>query len=159
MSGLTQGGRNASVSGSSAGSLEASGSWGSGLGRSTKERERRQSGLGLGLSSGSGSGVGSSAAGEFGAAAGGRKPLEGPGPVFVEGVIRRKGDGRTGRVFGRELVDVGKAWGVVDVDVEGDEMETRRRACLPALVVRAVDYRKLSLSSIYHTSLSLRVVH
>lgn len=105
------------------GSLEPSGSWASGLGR-RGSRDRTQS---VDIDG---------------------RPA-GDGPVFEEGVIKRPAGTRTGRVFGRELVEVGRAWGIsrdIEADLGDSEYQKRRRACLPALVVRAVEYRE-SLSS------------
>lgn len=64
------------------------------------------------------------------------------GPELVAAATRRTGTGRPGTVFGRPLVEAGQEAHVQDVDV-GDEMEQRRRRCLPAIVVRCVEYRKL----------------
>ena len=67
------------------------------------------------------------------------------GPQFEEGVIKRAGGLRSGRVFGRDLDEAGRAWGVSDLAAlaeEKSEFEKRRRACLPALVVRVVEYRE-----------------
>ena len=69
------------------------------------------------------------------------------GPVFQEGVIRRAGGDRKGRVFGQEIAEAGRAWAVADVvDLTESEWEMRRRGCLPALVVRAVEYREFGAS-------------
>ncbi|WVQ79150.1 hypothetical protein IAT38_001246 [Cryptococcus sp. DSM 104549] len=65
------------------------------------------------------------------------------GPVFEEEAVKRPAGRIDGKVFGREVVEVGKEWGVVDagVEVKGQsEWETRRRKCLPAVVIRSVDY-------------------
>jgi hypothetical protein len=70
-------------------------------------------------------------------------PDRGDGPFFDEGVILRKGGDRVGKVFGRDVSEAGRAWGVVDAGTtkEGEaDHERRRRACLPAVVVRAVEY-------------------
>lgn len=62
---------------------------------------------------------------------------------WAEGVVKRPARaGYAGRVFGRELQEAGRAWTVVDAHAErpGDtEYELRRRQCLPAIVVRAVE--------------------
>jgi hypothetical protein len=71
----------------------------------------------------------------------------GDGPFFAEGVVLRPGGEKTGRVFGRDITEAGRAWGVVGAGstIDGEsEWERRRRACLPALVVRAVAYRECS---------------
>lgn len=68
------------------------------------------------------------------------------GPVFQEGVILRAGGERVGRVFGRDLVDVGRTWGVVEATLSEEkesDWQKRRKQCLPALVVRTVDYCEL----------------
>ncbi|RSH94722.1 hypothetical protein EHS25_004527 [Saitozyma podzolica] len=73
-------------------------------------------------------------------------PDRGDGPFFDEGVILRKGGDRVGKVFGREVSEAGRAWGVVDAGTtkEGEaNHERRRRACLPAVVVRAVEYLEI----------------
>ena len=70
-------------------------------------------------------------------------PFGADGPVFQEGVVQRPAGGRSGRVFGRPLQQAGRAWGVVDAGSAKEGMsqhEVRRRACLPALVVRSVEY-------------------
>jgi hypothetical protein len=67
------------------------------------------------------------------------------GPVFVEGVVLRPPGQRSGRVFGRELRETGRAWGVHGAGSETDgltDFEVKRRACLPAVVIRAVEYRE-----------------
>lgn len=67
------------------------------------------------------------------------------GPIFEEGVCKRRSQGRTGRLFGRDLVEAGQTWPVYDASELGedvDEWQKRRKRCLPALVVRAVDYCK-----------------
>lgn len=67
------------------------------------------------------------------------------GPIFVEGVVKRAGSVRSGKVFGRDLVECGRAWGVVNAvaELEGEsEWDRRRKQCLPAVVIRAVDYCK-----------------
>lgn len=68
---------------------------------------------------------------------------------WTEGVVRR--NARTGlkpgRVFGRELEIAGRLYGVIDADTArpGDsEYERRRRLCLPAIVIRCVEYCKCS---------------
>lgn len=65
--------------------------------------------------------------------------------MFDLGVIKRSAGGRTGRVFGRDLVEVGKSWGVADSSDSESEYEKRRRSCLPAIVVRTVEYRELHI--------------
>lgn len=72
------------------------------------------------------------------------------GPIFQEGVMLRAGGNSVGRVFGRDLVEAGRTWSVVEATVReqgASEWEQRRRRCLPALVIRAVEYRK-SVSTI-----------
>lgn len=64
------------------------------------------------------------------------------GPHLVGAELMRTGQGRPGTVFGRPLVEAGEEAHVVDA-MAGDEMERRRRHCLPAIVVRCVEYRKL----------------
>lgn len=101
------------------GSLEPSGSWSSGLNR-RGSRDRTQSELNeLRHSS--------------------------DGPIFIDGCIKRQPGSRGGRVFGRELRDVAKAWGIEGANekMEGlSEFEQRRRASLPAIVIRTVEYRE-----------------
>ncbi|KAL1411630.1 hypothetical protein Q8F55_002594 [Vanrija albida] len=62
---------------------------------------------------------------------------------WAEGVVKRPArPGYGGRVFGRELQEAGRAWTVVDAHIERpgvNEYEMRRRQCLPAIVVRAVE--------------------
>ncbi|TXT07213.1 hypothetical protein VHUM_03383 [Vanrija humicola] len=62
---------------------------------------------------------------------------------WAEGVVKRPARaGYAGRLFGRELQEAGRAWTVVDAHAErpGDtEYEIRRRQCLPAIVVRAIE--------------------
>lgn len=65
------------------------------------------------------------------------------GPVFRGEMIKRPAEGDVGKVFGREIVDAGKEWGVVDAGFEipgQSEWEMNRRKCLPAVVIRACDY-------------------
>lgn len=45
-------------------------------------------------------------------------------------------------IFGHDLVEAGKATHVMDANA-GDAMERQRRHCLPAVVVRCVEYREL----------------
>jgi hypothetical protein len=66
------------------------------------------------------------------------------GPDLSGAEEHRKGKERPGTVFGRPLVEAGEDAHVVDA-MAGDEMERRRRHCLPAIVVRCVEYRKLSI--------------
>ncbi len=102
------------------GSMEPSGSWSSGLARGAS-RDRSQS-ANYDLRSGASD-----------------------GPIFQDGVVLRAGGDRTGHVFGRDLVEVGRTWGVVEAtnpDDGGSEWDRRRKQCLPALVVRSVDYRE-----------------
>jgi hypothetical protein len=68
------------------------------------------------------------------------------GPDFADAVLMRTGKGQPGTVFGRQLVEAGQDTHVMDANA-GDEMEKRRRHCLPAIVVRCVEYRKLSRSN------------
>jgi len=63
------------------------------------------------------------------------------GPDFADAVMMRAGKGRPGTVFGRPLIEAGQETHVMDANA-GDEMEKRRRHCLPAIVVRCVEYRK-----------------
>lgn len=65
------------------------------------------------------------------------------GPVFRGEMIKRPTEGGGGKVFGREIVDAGKEWGVVDAGFEirgQSEWEMKRRKCLPAVVIRSCDY-------------------
>ncbi|GMK55318.1 hypothetical protein CspeluHIS016_0203740 [Cutaneotrichosporon spelunceum] len=66
------------------------------------------------------------------------------GLVFSDSVVRRKPRlGFRGRVFGRDLGQAGRAWGVFDASEsrEGeDEYHRRRRQCLPAVAIRCVEY-------------------
>lgn len=70
-------------------------------------------------------------------------PLQ-EGLVFSEAAIKRKARADLrGRVFGRDLGKVGRAWGVFDANEdrpEEDEYHRRRRQCLPAVAIRCVDY-------------------
>ena len=75
------------------------------------------------------------------------------GPIFLEGVVLRSPGQRSGRVFGRELRETGRAWGVYgagSVEEGLEEYEKRRRACLPAVVIRAVEYREFDESIFKH---------
>ena len=113
MSGLAQSGRR--------GSMEPSPSWSSGLNRRGSRDRTRSADVDLARSSG------------------------GDGPIFEDGVILRAGTSRIGRVFGRDLREAGRAWGVDGAAsaVEGvSEYERRRRACLPAIVIRTSAYRE-----------------
>ncbi|OCF43349.1 hypothetical protein I317_02787 [Kwoniella heveanensis CBS 569] len=68
------------------------------------------------------------------------------GPVFDETNVKRVAVGGVGRVFGRDIVEAGKEWGIADagVDTEGKpQWEARRRKCLPAVVVRCVEYLEI----------------
>ncbi|KAL7424714.1 hypothetical protein Q5752_000398 [Cryptotrichosporon argae] len=69
------------------------------------------------------------------------------GPVFGDGVVKRRAkDGRRGCVFGRHLADAGRTWGVHDAAVtyESESVYSqRRRMCLPAIVLRTVDYLEI----------------
>lgn len=105
-------------SGSSRRSFEQSGSWSSGLGSRTGRDRTQSADVAL-------------------------RPSSSDGPVFDLGVIKRSAGGRTGRVFGRDLVEVGKSWGIADSSEAESEYEKRRRSCLPAIVVRTVEYREL----------------
>ncbi|KIR32560.1 rho GTPase activator [Cryptococcus deuterogattii MMRL2647] len=65
------------------------------------------------------------------------------GPIFSGEMIKRPAEGGGGKVFGREIVDAGKEWGVVDAGFEvpgQSEWEMKRRKCLPAVVIRSCDY-------------------
>lgn len=67
------------------------------------------------------------------------------GPFFGHGVVLRPGKALPGQVFGRDITEAGRAWGVVEAGtiMEGQsEWEARRRACLPAVMIRSVDYRE-----------------
>lgn len=111
------------------GSMDPSGSWSSGLNRGTRDRAQ-------------------GADMEF--------PLN-DGPIFVEGVVLRPPGQRSGRVFGRDLRETGRAWGVYGAGSEEaglDEYEQRRRACLPAVVIRVVEYCEYAICR-FRTSLSL----
>ncbi|ORY24058.1 hypothetical protein BCR39DRAFT_547829 [Naematelia encephala] len=99
------------------GSMEPSGSWTSGLAGRRGSRDRTQSDKT-----------------DAGA---------GDGPIFVDGVFQRRGGDRGGRVFGRDLVEAGRAWGTADsaLSLEDEsEWQRRRKQSLPAVVVRTVDY-------------------
>lgn len=63
------------------------------------------------------------------------------GPEFEDAIVMRMStpDGRP--VFGRDLAEAGQATHVMDANA-GDAAERRRRHCLPAIVVRCVEYRK-----------------
>lgn len=66
-------------------------------------------------------------------------------PSWTEGVVRRAARSglKPGRVFGRELEIAGRLYGVIEADADrGSEYERRRRLCLPAIVIRCVEYRK-----------------
>nr|XP_031862892.1 uncharacterized protein CI109_001366 [Kwoniella shandongensis]KAA5529964.1 hypothetical protein CI109_001366 [Kwoniella shandongensis] len=97
--------------------FEASGSWSSGLAsRGGRDRTQTQSD---------------------------HTDLRNDGPVIDPEAVRRPAEGRSGKVFGRDIVDAGKEWGVVDAgfEIEGQsQWEMRRRKCLPAVVVRSVEY-------------------
>jgi hypothetical protein len=69
------------------------------------------------------------------------------GPLFTQQSMLRPSSDRPGKVFGKDLVDVGTAYGVSNQrDVEGmDEWDRRRRQSLPAVVVRTVDYCESNL--------------
>lgn len=67
------------------------------------------------------------------------------GPVLHHTSILRPAGDAVGKVFGRDISEAGKAWAVVDANKDIDGMtplEKRRRECLPALIIRAVDYRE-----------------
>ena len=67
------------------------------------------------------------------------------GPVFQQAEIKRPPSRMGGKVFGRDIVEAGRKYGVSRegaVEVEESEWERRRKACLPALVVRTVEYRE-----------------
>jgi hypothetical protein len=101
--------------------MEPSPSWSSGLNRRGSRERTRSADVDLARSSG------------------------GDGPIFEDGVILRPGTSRIGRVFGRDLKEAGRAWGVDGAasEVEGvSEYERRRRACLPAIVIRTLAYRE-----------------
>ncbi|KAI9632651.1 uncharacterized protein MKK02DRAFT_20704 [Dioszegia hungarica] len=68
------------------------------------------------------------------------------GPVLHPSAILRPAAPGFGKVFGRDITEAAKACGVVESarDVEGmDPREKRRRECLPAVVIRAVDYLEI----------------
>jgi hypothetical protein len=63
------------------------------------------------------------------------------GPILESGTVKRQPGYRSSLVFGKDINIVGKEWGVVHE--EGlEEREQQRRAVLPAVVVRCVDYRE-----------------
>ncbi|KAK4689923.1 hypothetical protein P7C73_g198, partial [Tremellales sp. Uapishka_1] len=129
--GLRSRGVSGSISGMSSlgnsergGSLGPSSSWGSGIvrrgsaeaSRSEKEKERMK---------------------ELGGS---------DGPVFETGVVKRAGNRTGGKVFGKDLVETGRLWGIADASMvlEGeDDWRKRRKSCLPAIVIRCVDYLEL----------------
>ncbi|KAK8861610.1 hypothetical protein IAR55_002433 [Kwoniella newhampshirensis] len=68
------------------------------------------------------------------------------GPAIDAEAVKRPAEGGIGKVFGRDLVDAGREWGVVDAGFEiagQSQWEMRRRKCLPAVVVRAVEYLQI----------------
>ena len=67
------------------------------------------------------------------------------GPVLEGSMIRRQAGYRTCLVFGKDISVVGKEWGVVEEDGL-ENREKQRRAVLPAVVVRCVDYCELSVT-------------
>nr|XP_019050418.1 hypothetical protein I302_00850 [Kwoniella bestiolae CBS 10118]OCF29348.1 hypothetical protein I302_00850 [Kwoniella bestiolae CBS 10118] len=104
-------------------SFEPSNSWGSGLNRGGSRDRSRSDNY------------------EFGH--GNAPPAD--GPTFEVDTIKRMGDGIVGKVFGRDVVEVGKEWCVVDEMDEGgmDDYERRKRRCLPAVVIRSVEYLRI----------------
>lgn len=62
------------------------------------------------------------------------------GPSFEDAILMRKATGQTGLVFGRDLLETSQRFAVMDANA-GDAMEKRRRHCLPAVVIRCVEYR------------------
>ena len=79
------------------------------------------------------------------------------GPFFDEGVVRRPGGPTSGRVFGKDLISAGKLWGIEDAEVEVDgetEWDRRRKACLPAVVIRTLEHRETHNDSLWEDVLS-----
>lgn len=69
----------------------------------------------------------------------------GDGPFFGPNVVLREGRAPPGQVFGRDITEAGKNWGIVGAGVPlpgQSTFEARRRACLPAIMIRCVDYRE-----------------
>ncbi|KAK6907389.1 hypothetical protein I203_101383 [Kwoniella mangroviensis CBS 8507] len=105
-------------------SFEPSSSWGSGLNRGSRDRSRSDNY-------------------EFGH---GHEAPTPDGPTFESDTIKRSGDGTVGKVFGRDVVDSGKEWGIFDDTIDQsdlDDYEKRRRKCLPAVVIRSVEYLQI----------------
>ncbi|WWC96916.1 hypothetical protein V866_003791 [Kwoniella sp. B9012] len=102
-------------------SFEPSSSWGSGLNRGSRDRSRSDNY-------------------EFGQ---GHEAPPPDGPSFESDTMKRSGDGTVGKVFGRDVVDSGREWGVLDDTIDQDDYEKRRRKCLPAVVIRSVDYLQI----------------
>ncbi|WWC87930.1 uncharacterized protein L201_002830 [Kwoniella dendrophila CBS 6074] len=70
-------------------------------------------------------------------------PPPADGPVFETETIIRRGDGVVGKVFGRDVVDAGKEWCIANLDEHLADYEIRRRKCLPAVVIRCVEYLQI----------------
>lgn len=73
------------------------------------------------------------------------------GPEFEDAIVMRLAGPHDQRVFGRDLVEAGQECHVMDANA-GDAVERRRRHCLPAIVVRCVEYREFGplRDSYYH---------
>ncbi|WWC68596.1 uncharacterized protein I206_102526 [Kwoniella pini CBS 10737] len=104
--------------------FEPSSSWGSGLSNQRSSRDRSRSDNY-----------------EFGHGG----PPSSDGPFFEQDSVRRSAEGLGGKVFGRDVVGAGKDWGIVEDDIGADlgEYDRRRKACLPAVVVRSVEYLQI----------------
>ena len=63
------------------------------------------------------------------------------GPEFEDAIVMRLAIPGRRPIFGQSLVESGQATHVMDADA-GDAMERQRRLCLPAVVVRCVEYRE-----------------
>lgn len=66
-------------------------------------------------------------------------------PIWGEGVVKRaaRKNYPRGLVFGQQLDVAGRTWGVFDAASDREDEEEyhqRRRRCLPAIVIRCVDY-------------------
>lgn len=63
------------------------------------------------------------------------------GPEFEDAIVMRLAIPGCRPIFGHDLVEAGNATHVMDANA-GDAMERQRRHCLPAVVVRCVEYRE-----------------
>lgn len=76
-------------------------------------------------------------------------PTTSEGPEFEDAIVMRLAIPGCRPIFGRSLVESGRATHVMDANA-GDAMERQRRHCLPAVVIRCVEYRELGATQAWY---------